>query len=370
MDAAVLRGLLEKVLRYEKEFKVQLYLEQARDAISNMAGAPQEPTYQTAFAEALHSLRSSVENFSSALSPPEWDRLGEINCREEFSSDLISRIDESIIENPATPAVVRDLLTEMVDDRNREIDNLSRLLKSLIYYGFFDHLNKSENAQVGFKIPREIFDNNFSSFIGELSFIKKFIRLVSEAEGENPDEVSVGALSTSDPLVWLIVGYGVAKTIAGITDWCLETWKKVEDIRNVRAQTAKLKSFSAEEIENIFGEKIVKEIDSAIDEKIAALTLSVTDKARANELQNGLRATLKQFLARIERGLTVDVRYLPAPLAEGHSEAETEDREERKSEMNLAASKLNFPRPAGDPIFRLEAANDDARRSQPKNPKV
>lgn len=369
MDASVLRSLLEKVLRSEKEFKVQANLEQARDAVSNMAGAPQEPSYQTAFAESLRNLRSSLAKFASALSPAEWDRLEEIHSAEEFSHEIMHKIDTAVNENAATPAVIRDLLTAMASARREEIDSFQVLFEKLLYYGFTIELNDFDKAQIGFKIPREIFDNQFGGLIAELNFIKKFVRLISEAEGENPDEISVGTISTSDPLVWLIMAYGVAKTIAGITDWCLATWKTVEDIRNVRAQTAKLKSFEPDEIEHIFGEKIVKEIDSAIEAKAAELTAAITDKPRAYEVQNGLRPTLRQFLARIERGLTVDVRYLPPPLPEAPDEGAAEDREEKKSEMHIAASKLNFPRPVGDPILRLEAANDDSPKVRPNKPK-
>ena len=195
------------------------------------------------------------------------------------------------------------------------------------------------------------------------------MRLVAEAESEEPGKIEVGEISTTDPVFWLIVAYGVAKSVGKVTDWCLDTWKKVEDIRNVRAQTAQLQSFSAEEVDQIFGTKIQGQIDASIQEKVEQLTAEVTDQARKNELQNGLRPTLRQFLARIERGMTVDVRYLPAPTKAGENEEVVEAREERQSEIHVVAAKLVFPRPVGEPVLQIEAANDDNSAPKPSKPK-
>ncbi len=195
------------------------------------------------------------------------------------------------------------------------------------------------------------------------------MRLVAEAEGENPDDVRVGSILTSDPLFWIIVAYSVAKSIGNVTDWCLDTWKKVEDIRNVRAQTAQLKSFDEKEVEGIFGPKITKQIESAIEEKIIKMTAGIESEARKNELQNGLRPTLRQFLARIERGLTVDVRYLPAPKSDNDAENADEVRETKSAEIHAVVAKLVFPRPVGNPVLQIESANDDGTTDKPTKPK-
>lgn len=359
MDASILRALLEKVLRLESQLNIQQHLERARDAVNNMASAPQEPSHQTAFADAFKNLKSSVRKMSKLLSPAEWDRLSEIASDYDYSSYLIEEIEEIVSENAATPAVIRDNLQEISENRAAAIQHHRTLLDELIYFGFKDTPNNIGEGQIGFKIPRDLFSNNFSNLINELNFLRKFVRLIAEAEGENPDDIEVGTISTSDPLFWLIVAYGVAKSVGSLTEWCLGIWKTVEDIRLVRAQTAKLTSFDADEIERIFAPKIQKQIDDAIEEKIAELTSSVTDKARKHELVNGLRTMLGQFLARIERGLTVDIQYLPPPPGENDPAEDEKERQSKMAEMHEVASKLVFPTPVGEPILKLNAANDD-----------
>ncbi len=358
MDVSILQALVAKVLKYEGEYNIQSYLEQTRDAVANMVGSPQEPTYQTHFAEGFKNLKASLMGMSEALSPGDWDRLDEIAGKDDFSNKLSDDIEKLINENAATPAVIRDSLVKIAADRSNELGQYKALLKNLNYFGFDPSENDLDEAQVGFKIPRSIFDNHFTDLINELNFIRKFVRMIAEAEGENPDDVDVGSISTTDPVFWLIVAFGVGKSIAKIADWCLDTWKKVEDIRNIRAQTAQLQAFEADEVERIFGPKIEQQIQAAIEAKVEELTRELDDQGRKNELQNGLRYILRQFLARVERGLTVDIKYLPHSEANDDAES-SEEKEHRRSEIHEVASRLVFPRAVGEPVLKLEAANDD-----------
>lgn len=137
-----------------------------------------------------------------------------------------------------------------------------------------------------------------------------------------------------------------------------------------RPLTANLATFSAQEVETIFGAKIEEQIDVALEEKVTQITANVSDDARRNELQNGLRTLLRLFLARIEREMTVDIRYLPPSEEEGATDVEgAEDREARQNEIREIASTLVFPRPVGDPVLKLEATNDEAPAGKSQKPK-
>lgn len=358
MDAAILHALMAKAIRLEDELKLQAHLEQARDAITNMTNAPQDPSHQTAFAEALKKLKNSVHKMALGLTPAEWDRLRELHSARDFSSFLIDQIEDVVRENPATPAVIRDKIVEIANKRSEELEHYRSIAGELEYFGLSPEENDPDKGQIGFKVPRDIFSNNFGEMINELKFIQRFVRLISEAEGENPDDIEVGPISTTDPVFWLIVAFGVLKTVGEVSSWCLDTWKKVEDIRLARAQVAKLGSFDADEIEAIFGAKIQGQIDSAVDEKIGQLLIKVEDLARRNELENGIRPALKQFLARIERGMTVEIRYLPT-YQEDLDEISAEDREKKQEEVRMVASTLVFPEPVGEPVLKIEAVSSE-----------
>ena len=369
MDAAILQSLLSKVVKLDEKLKVQTHFESAINALSNMASAPGDPSHQTAYSHAFNELYQAFAEFSVTLSPGDWDRLREINSDAYFSPDLADKLSNAVSENPATPAVARDALQQMSSDRSAHVAQLKTLLKGLSYIGFEGAWNDADQGQIGFKLPRELFANNLTKLISELGFLRKLVRLVAEAEGESPEDIQVGSISTTDPVFWLVVAYGTAVSMGKLSSWALDTWKKVEDIRHVRAQTAQLSTFSETEVEKIFGSKIESQIKSAVDEKVKALASAMADKGRKNEIENGLRPILKQFLARVERGLTVDIRYLPAPTPAGEEVEDMDEQaeaelERRGSEMRGVASTLNFPRPEGSPVLMLEAANDDG-----ENPK-
>ncbi|MBF9151896.1 hypothetical protein [Novosphingobium jiangmenense] len=363
MDASILRSVIAKAIGLDTEFGTQKNLKKLLGALNNLTSNPSDPSYQTAFSEAFKEAKLSFAKMKSHLTPGDWDRLEEIGGKQDFDSYIIDKIEDSIQENPATPAVIRDELQEIVSDRDDEIEKYRMLLEGLEHFGIEDPGNDVDHGQVGFKIPRKLFQNAFSVFINELNFLKALMRLISEAQGENPEEIEVGALSTTDPVVWLVVSYGVAKSIGKLTDWALGTWKTVEEIRKIRAETSKLQAFKDEEVEKIFGPKIEEQINLAIKTKVDELTQSLKPAARKNEVRNGLSVTLRQFLARVERGLTVDVRYLPPPQdADVVGDDGMSQTERRMQEIHDVANNLAFKRPAGEPVLRLEAANDqDAR---------
>lgn len=365
MDAAILRTLLEKLTGLDESLQVQTSLEEARVAIANLASNPADASFQAAFSAAFKKLKGAYATLGESITPGEWDRLREINSAVDFDSTNIERIENLIAENGASPAVVRDAIVEISEKRSEEMNRYVNLANALEYYGFEDATNGVDRAQIGFKIPRDLFDNDFSSLISELNFIRKMVRVVAESEGADPDDIDVGAISTTDPIFWLIVGYVVASSIGKLTDWALGTWKSVEEIKNIRAQTANLKSFNESEVEKIFGPKIEQEISKSISQKVTEITKGLKDPGRKNELKNGLSITLRQFLARVERGLTVDIRYLPPPIETTDGEASEDSRvSARRNEMEQLATRLDFKKPEGDPILMLEAANDDVKSDQ------
>lgn len=358
MNVSDLRSVLERVLNLDQKFKLQESVDLARDSIINMVNAPHDPNHQTAFSDAIKQLKDGYIRFSSQLTPADWERIEKIRADVEFSDQLVNSITSVISENAVTPAVVRDKLVELSESRKRELEHYKRLLDELDYVGFEAEENNINEAQVGFKIPRSLFDNDLSGFIKELSFIKKFIRLVSEAGGDAPENIRVGSISTSDPLIWFILSSVTVVKIGSLTKWCLDTWKQVEEIKALRSQTAKNPMFSPKEVEDFFDRKIKDLLETAIKEKADELVAPVKDGSRRSELTNGLTIQLDQFLARTERGMTVEVRYIPPPPTKDTNEAQREAQSSMQKEIRELSSSLKFTRHSGDPIMLLETKVD------------
>jgi len=355
MNTAALSELLEKITKIDDQNRVQKNLSLLVQAIQNMAAAPGDASQQSAFADAFKAFKSSMASSCEDITPGDIERLEEILSEDDFSMELINGIEKIINANPASPAVAHEEISKIFDDRQKTLTHMKDLLMHLKWFSINPPSNDDDKGQIGFKIPREIFNNNINGLILELQFLKKFINIVAESCDRDVDDIEVGEISTTDPVFWFVVAFVIAKNVGSLTSWALDSWKKVEDIRNVRAQTAKLEAFTDKEVEKIFDEKIQKTIESEIEKKVKDLTKSIVDQGRKNELQNGLTLMLKQFLARIERGMTVDIKYLPR-LSEGAEESA--EVQVKKQEVIEIANRLFFHRPKGEPILQIEAAND------------
>jgi hypothetical protein len=112
----------------------------------------------------------------------------------------------------------------------------------------------------------------------------------------------------------------------------LGVWLLVEQIRKVRAETAQLPAFTENDVEKIFGTKIRETINKAVEEKVDELINNgKAKKARHGELKGQLKWALDSLLAKMERGLTIELRLAP-PQVEETEDGEVPD-EARVSDL-------------------------------------
>jgi len=106
-------------------------------------------------------------------------------------------------------------------------------------------------------------------------------------------------------------------TIAAIgaaVTWALSTWQKLEEIRKIRAETRKIKGFGTKEIEKLFDDQIQNSVNEAIEEHVNSLLGKPKGQAgRINEQRTDLLWATRALFARMERGMTVEIRFLSPP---------------------------------------------------------
>ena len=173
-----------------------------------------------------------------------------------FSSNSVERIEGSLRENPAAPATAVTEQQTISAARDQAFGHLRQFLNTAEALGWAAAETHPWEAEVGFLIPRSLFENEFDGLLSELRYLRRFLAHLSELQGGSMSDVKLSGLSTTDPLFLLGVGYWLAKEVGSLTAWGLDQWKKVEDIRKIRAETAKLKAFTADDVETIFGSKI------------------------------------------------------------------------------------------------------------------
>jgi hypothetical protein len=205
-------------------------------------------------------------------------------------------------------------------------------------------------------LPRELFKNELESLIKELGEIRFILRALSELATGSAEPIEVGQISTSDPQFFLHINVATIVLIGGAVTWALNTWKQVEDIRKVRAETRKLPAFSEKEVEEIFDKKIKSSIDEAIESKTDDLLSQIVDKSeRTREQRQHLKVALESLLARIERGMTVEIRFLP-PAATTEAVGNETPEAAAFASLKHITPQLVFPEAAENPVLQLSHA--------------
>lgn len=102
--------------------------------------------------------------------------------------------------------------------------------------------------------------------------------------------------------------------------------------------------------------EITKTVCDAIDARVKELMARVEEKkGRKHELETALRWAMESLFARIERGMTVEIRFIPP--AESRETIEGGEIESVAptvfEQLNNVSTELDFPALQGEPILRL-----------------
>lgn len=151
-------------------------------------------------------------------------------------SDIAAEVDRLIRDNPMTPQVALNAITNLVARRQEYLENLQELKRRLEQLGIQGSQIEPGQAEIGILLPRELFQNHLEELIGELRVLNRVIRAFSEVATGAAEPIEVHQISTSDPVFF----FGLSATTIAIfgkaVKWALDTWKQVEDIRKVRAE--------------------------------------------------------------------------------------------------------------------------------------
>jgi hypothetical protein len=353
-----LRELVDRLHEAETKIDTQGSLGNLVNSLTNLVSQPQNADYQTALSQALKKFSSSMQSFEHAFAPRDYLRVIELSD-EAFSPSIPQEIERAVLENAMTPNVVAELAQKILSKRKEVLNRLKELRGSLEYFDFGYVEAEDGKAEVGFQIPRELFENNLPGFIKELREIELITKFFSEVAIGQYEPAEVGSISTTDPLIFLVMAEPVATYIGGAVVWALGVWYSVEKIRNLRAQTAQLQSFTPKEVEDFFDSKIKTEIQQAVAAKVEeVLAEGKVPPKRKGELTTHLTWALESILAKVERGLTIELRIAPPPIKDEEAEA---DDEADPARQNLLAiqEKLVFPKPSDNPVLAIPELKDE-----------
>lgn len=357
MNTSRLLETIETLLREDGNFHLQSRLSDVNNQLVNLASQPSQPQYQTGFATGLEQLRTAYRHMQDRFEPAQIKRFEELEAAPFFIDDIPGEITRKISENPATPAVVQQYVGQLLADRQHFLDTLNELRDRLARVGVTANRLEPGKAEIGFTIPRQLFDDNLDGLIGELREIRFIIRAFSEAVTGSIEPIVVRQISTTDPLFFFSMA---APTIIGIGEavhWILDTWKKVEEIREVRERTRKLRIEGDKALLSMFDNSIKQTVDAAVEAKVKELVPSTGETdGRKKELETHLDHALHSLFARIERGMTIEIKFLPPPVRDGADPSEAEAVAKSFAQLAQLSPQLVFPPPAAEPILTLPRA--------------
>ncbi|WP_439613284.1 hypothetical protein [Reyranella sp.] len=354
MNSSRLLELVERLIKVEESTNVNGVLSQCTESMQNIVNAPNEPGHQTQYAERFNALKANMKATIASFSPAEVALMNEIGAQAYFATDLSDEISAEVAQNAVTPAVVVTKISAIRDKRVEYLAILKSLRQNLQAIGIKSSTLEVEGAEIGILLPRSLFDNHFKELIDQLGTINRIFRIFSEVVTGEVEPVEVRQISTSDPVFAFGMSIATIAAIGKAITWALATWKTVEEIRKLRREAQNIPAMSKERIDQMFGETIREAIDKAIASHVAELVPAIPgEDVRRNEQRIGMEWALKSILSRIERGMTVEVRFLPPPQPAADAAPVELEKAAQFTTLSEIAAQLTFPQAQPDPILQL-----------------
>ena len=366
MNTSKLIELAQLLIEQDAQCNLQSNLTAVYNAIANLVSSPGQPEFQKQFSQAYVSLNSSVKDLMSSLTPTQLDLISEIGGGPYFTEEMDKQIVEWNNENSLTPAVVQQKIAALMTARADYIANLNQLLSGMKKIGLEAGALQPGQAELGFLLPRPLFKNDFSDLITELDTVKKILNFFAEAMTGSSESIQVQQISTSDPIFGLIVNsvtaYGVMKAIT----WAVSTCKTVDEIRVIRLKTATTKIYTEDELKSMFDDKIEEILVKRVTEQVSAIMQDKSPKVvNSNELEVKLTWALNNILYRIERGMRVELRFLPLE-EQGATDNAAIKTKQMSDELVMMEKTLIFPKITGEPVLKLPPPLENEKNSTKK----
>lgn len=225
MNVEILRSFIENILRIEDKFKIQDKIKNIQSNIVAIVNLPQDEPSQKDLTESILELRVSLNDILGELSPKDWENLDQIDARKHYSADIIRNIELSISKNSMSPSVVRDELDILIEKRDEFIRAMNDSIINFSIFGIDSFSIQEGHAEIGFQIPREIFDNNLDGLIKELKTLRFIVTTFSISVTGRAQEIEITQISTSDPIIYFDIAVKVVAAIGAGVSWALHTWK-------------------------------------------------------------------------------------------------------------------------------------------------
>lgn len=356
MNVERLNRVLNDLKSLIKEDNVVQLMTNVQSYIQNSVNQPNQPAHQKNLVTTLNNLKTALRNSKYNSYPPGWKQIAhEIGTEGLLGLELMAELDDIFSRNNITPANA----LEEIKAINVELQSMSKSIDTSIegLLGLRIELDELEagECELGYTIPREFIDNNLSSLkseIGELNFI---LGVISEIVTGEKQEFKVKTISSSDFLIYILIGLNVADILAKGTERILGLYKEVLEIKVLRNQLSEkgIPKAKTKSIETHANSMMTNEINALSSEIIKEHCKS--EKGRKNELKNALVIAFNKLANRIDNGFDIQIRVKPLPEPEEDEELlpETSEKNDLIASIQENAQKIEYIETEGNAILEL-----------------
>lgn len=343
---------LDKLIRSEK---IVTLLQQVRDHLQNQVNQPNQGSHQKNLVLSLEKLYELLENSEYNDYSPSWKEIiAEVSEDVLFGIPLKLNLEKILSSNAITPAKALEDIKSIFDEMQSFQTATKSTLSGFKTLGIEEEDLEQGECELGYTIPREYVENKLSELkneIGELNFI---LNNISEAVTGEKQEYKVKTISSSDFLLYVIIGLQVADVLSQATERILNLYKKILEIKVLRNQLKEkgVPASKTKTIETHANGMMKSEIKEIAKEVIKEHYDG--DNGRKNELENGLIISLNKLANRIDKGFNVEIRVepLPEPKKEEPSE-EYESKSELINSIKESARNIEYIETDGESILKL-----------------
>ena len=324
MNAGRLHAALESIKRDYEKNQIIPKLQELVDALSNSISSSTEQN-AIAFNTALSELYSALdESPSNSAAPSRLIIFEEIGASNKLGLGLRKRIQNILEANNVTPANALAELQKVLEQMTRFSQTITQMIAGFEELKIeYDDLSPGE-TEIGITVPFLVVSSNLEGVGTELDEFDKALKIFGELVEENPTSPKIRSIGSSALRIFLESTPGIALCIATALERLCALYKQILEIKLLRKKLGEkaLPEKITEPIEAYERQIARKAIEKIADDLIKEFS-NRKDKARENELRNGVRGALRFFAEQIDKGVDMEVRSEP-PKAKAVAETEGE----------------------------------------------
>lgn len=330
-------------------------LQAVRDNLQNVVNQPNQPAYQTNLVASIEELNKGLASSKyNSYTPMFKGTIYEISDGVSFGEDLKSKIEKIFATNTITPAKALEDIFGIYNDISAIQTGISNTISGLESLNIEKEELEPGVCELGYTIPRNYIDNKLVELKNEISELNFILNILTEAVTGKPEEYKIKTISSSEFLIFVVIGLQVADVLSKATERILNQYKLILEIKVLRNQLSE-KGVPAKETTSI--EKYVNGLMETEIKKIAKEIIDghyAGEKTRKNEIENGLTIALNKLANRIDNGFNIEIRVEPLPKAkEGEKNTEYESNVDLINSIQNSAKNIDYIEAKGKAILQL-----------------